>query len=68
MPNSRHNALAQVLQARDIAFAFYSGYSAPTLDPKFRKVPLIGKPTRISVINNIMTHLLADAPLVTSRL
>lgn len=55
--------LAHVLQARNIPFAFYSGYVAPVLDPKFEKVPLIAKPTRIPLINKILMQLVVDSKL-----
>lgn len=50
--------LAKLLQARAIPFAFYSGYSAPILEPRFKDVPLIAKPARIHVINNELNGLL----------
>jgi PAS domain S-box-containing protein len=59
--------LAQVLQARNIPFVFYSGYSAPILDPRFRHVTLIGKPARVHVINDELSRLVADASLIASR-
>ncbi len=59
--------LAQVLQARGIPFAFYSGYSAPNLEPRFKDVTLIGKPARAHVINAELSRLVADASLIASR-
>jgi PAS domain S-box-containing protein len=51
--------LAQILQARDIPFIFYSGYSNPALDSRFQNVPLIGKPARVHTINSEL-HRLVD--------
>jgi PAS domain S-box-containing protein len=59
--------LARILQARNIPFAFYSGYSAPILDARFKDVPLIGKPARVHVINDELSRLVADAHQIASR-
>lgn len=59
--------LAQLLQARGVPFLFYSGYSAPTLDPRFKNVALVGKPARARVISNELARLVADANLIASR-
>jgi len=55
--------LAQVLQARNIPFAFYSGYSAPILEPRFKDVTLIGKLARAHVINAELSRLVVTARL-----
>jgi PAS domain S-box-containing protein len=59
--------LAQVLQARHISFAFYSGYSMPVPDPRFQHVPLIGKPARAHVIDAELSRLAEETPLVMPR-
>jgi len=59
--------LAQVLQARSVPFAFYSGHSAPILEPRFKGVTLIGKPARAHVIHAELSRLVADASLIASR-
>jgi len=59
--------LAKLLQARNIPFSFYSGYSAPILEDRFKDVALIAKPARVSVINDELCRLVADANLVASR-
>lgn len=59
--------LAQVLQARNIPIAFYSGYSAPVLEPRFKDVPLIAKPARGHVINEELSRLVANANLIAAR-
>jgi PAS domain S-box-containing protein len=59
--------LAQLLQARNIPFVFYSGYSAPTLDPRFRHVMVIGKPARAHVIDDELSRLVTEANLIASR-
>jgi len=55
--------LAQILQARDIPFVFYSGYSNPALDPRFQNVPLIGKPARVHTINSELRRLVEGVSL-----
>jgi PAS domain S-box-containing protein len=59
--------LAQVLQARHIPFAFYSGYSAPMLEGRFKEVPLIGKPTRVHILNQKLVELVEAASLIATR-
>lgn len=59
--------LAQVLQAHNIPFAFYSGYSAPVLEERFANIKLIGKPARVHIINEELIRLVEESDLIASR-
>jgi CheY-like chemotaxis protein len=56
--------LARVLQARNVPFLFFSGYSAPILEPNFKDVKLIGKPTRVHIVCEELAHLLSKSQLI----
>lgn len=51
--------LATHLEAQAIPFVFYSGYSAPSIEPRFQDVPRINKPARAEVIDGELSRLLA---------
>ena len=50
--------LASHLEAQAIPFVFYSGYSAPAIEPRFKDVPRINKPARAEVIDAALLRLL----------
>lgn len=53
-------AVAELLQARGIPFAFASGYTCDETRQRFPNVPLLAKPFRVAELEGVVNQLLAQ--------